>query len=239
VSHEAFPGILSAVAVEANAIAARSFTYRHIQLNSTIDNSTNKHVFVPYRFESLNPGVTPGNPSNVCASANLNSAQQKVCDGVAHRYYVSYPVPPDEDTPALTQYFADIRNATIAGGQPYEVSVADPISSDPAIVQIGHGKGMSQNGASRWGYGNLGYRGNLAAWSVQWTRAEQILFHYYTGVHLRDANNNNARLSPDYRWNPLTVNWGGGAAQPPNMYSGTTYNVTIRLQNTGAVNFCY
>lgn len=237
VSHEAFPGRLSAVAVEANAIAARSFTYRHIQINSTIDNSTNKHVFVPYRFESLNPTVTADNPSNVCASVNLNSAQQKVCNGVAHRYYVSYPVPPNEDTPALTQYFSDIRNATIAGGQPYEVSVADPISSDPAIVQVGHGKGMSQNGASRWGYGNLGYRGNLAPWSIQWTRPEHILFHYYTGVHLRDANNNNTRLSPDYRWNPLAVNWGGGAAQPPDMYGGTTYNVTIRLQNTGAVNW--
>lgn len=105
VSHEAFPSILSAVAVEANAIAARSFTYRHDQIDSTIDNSTIKHVFVPYRFESLNPGLTPDNPSNVCASANLNSAQQKVCNGVAHRYYVSYPVPPDEDAPALPVLF--------------------------------------------------------------------------------------------------------------------------------------
>lgn len=114
--------------------------------------------------------------------------------------------------------------------------MADPISADPAIIP-GHGVGMSQRGASRWGYGNMGFRGNLASWSVQWTKPEHILFHYYTGVHLRDANNNNTRLSPDYRWNPLAVNWGGGATLPPNMQVGTTYNVAIQLQNTGAVNW--
>jgi hypothetical protein len=237
VSHEAFPSILSAVAVEANAIAARSFTYGHIQANSTIDNSTNKHVFVPYRFERLNPSVTPNNSANGCGSTNLNSAQQKVCTGVARRYYVSYGTAPNDDFPAITQYFSDIRNATLAGTQPYEVSVADPISSDPAIVQLGHGKGMSQNGASRWGYGNTGFSGNLTPWSVQWTKPEHILFHYYTGVHLRDANNNNARLSPDYRWNPLAVNWGNGATAPPPMQAGSTYNVTIQVQNTGTVNW--
>ena len=237
IAHEAWPDILSAVAVEANAIAARSFTYGHIQANSTIDNSTSKHVFVPYRFERLNPTVTPNNPANVCSSTNLNLAQQKVCTGVARRYYVSYGTAPNDDFPAITEYFTDIPNATVTGTAPYEISVADPISSDPAIVQLGHGRGMSQNGASRWGYGNMGYRGNLTPWSVQWTKPEHILFHYYTGVHLRDANNNNARLSPDYRWNPLAVNWGGGATLPPNMQVGTTYNVAIQLQNTGAVNW--
>ncbi len=237
VAHEAFPSILSTVAVEANAIAARSFTYGHIQANSTIDNSTNKHVFVPYRFESLNSIITPNNPANLCGSTNLNSAQQKVCSGAARRYYVSYGTAPNDDFPAITQYFSDISNQTVAGAQPYEVSVADPISSDPAIVQVGHGRGMSQRGASRWGYGNLGYSGDLTSWSVQWTKPEHILLHYYTGVHLRDANNNNTRLSPDYRWNPLAVNWGGGATLPPNMQVGTPYSVVIQLQNTGAVNW--
>jgi hypothetical protein len=235
VSHEAFPGILSAVAVEANAIAARSFTYGHISATHTIDNSTNKHVFVPYRFESLNPTVAPNNPANVCSSTNLNPAQQKVCNGAARRYYVSYGTAPNDDYPAITEYFSDIPNQTVTGSVPYEISVADPISN-PAD-HVGHGRGMSQNGASRWGYGNKGFRGNLASWSVQWTQPEHILFHYYTGVHLRDANNNNTRLSPDYRWNPLAVNWGGEATKPPDMQVGATYNVAIQLQNTGAVNW--
>ncbi len=75
VAHEAMPGVLAAVAVEANAIAARSYTYGHIRAQSVIDNSTNKHVFVPWRFESLNPGVMPNNLANACSSTNLNRAQ--------------------------------------------------------------------------------------------------------------------------------------------------------------------
>lgn len=236
VAHEAWPDILSAVAVESNAIAARSFTYGHISATHTIDNSTSKHVFVPYRFERLNPTVTPNNPANVCSSTNLNLAQQKVCNGTARRYYVSYGTALNDDYPAITQYFSDIFNQTVTGTQPYEVSVADPISADPAIIP-GHGKGMSQRGASRWGYGNMGFRGDLTPWSVQWTKPEHILFHYYTGVHLRDANNNNTRLSPDYRWNPLAVNWGSGETLPLDMQVGTTYNVAIQLQNTGVVNW--
>ncbi len=35
VAHEAMPGVLAAVAVEANAIAARSYTYGHIRAQST------------------------------------------------------------------------------------------------------------------------------------------------------------------------------------------------------------
>ncbi|MCB0208809.1 MAG: hypothetical protein KDJ52_05755 [Anaerolineae bacterium] len=191
VAREAFPQNLSAVAVEANAMAARSFTYRHIQVGSTIDNSTSKHLFIPYYFEWLNPTITPNNPANVCNSTNLNLAQQKVCNGTAHRYYVSYGTAPNDDLPAITQYFTDIRNQTVAGAQPFEVSVPDPISSDPAITQSGHGQGLSQRGASRWGYGNMGYKGNLTPWSLQWTKPEHILFHYYTGVHLRDADSSN------------------------------------------------
>jgi hypothetical protein len=237
VSLEAYPDKLSAVAVEANAVVARSFTYGHIQANSTIDNSTNKHVFVPYYFEWLNSTDLPNNPANVCSSTNLNQAQQKVCNGAARRYYVSYGTAPNDDYPAVTEYFADIRNATVTGTTPYEISVADPISSNPDVPNSGHGRGMSQRGASRWGYGNVGYSGNLTPWSVQWTQPEHILFHYYTGVHLRDANSNNARLSPDYRWNPLVIDWGSGATRPPDMQVGTTYNMNIQLQNTGAVNW--
>lgn len=63
------------------------------------------------------------------------------------------------------------------------IAVDDPISSHPDIVQDGHGRGMSQKGASRWARGNLSYNINqdLGAWSVRWERAEQILVHYYSG----------------------------------------------------------
>ncbi len=84
-----------------------------------------------------------------------------MCIGVTRRYYVSYGVSPNDDWPAVSQYFADARNATLAGALPYEVAVADPISSDASAQNLGHGRGMSQRGASRWGYGNVGYQGNL------------------------------------------------------------------------------
>lgn len=65
---------------------------------------------------------------------------------------------------------------------------------------------------------------------IKWGRPEQILFHYYTSVHLRDANNNNATLSPEYRWNPLRIT---GLPTSPN--SGSTYGLNVQVQNVGVL----
>ena len=83
--------------------------------------------------------------------------------------------------------------------------------------------------------GNLSFSINrdLGAWSVRWERVEQILVHYYTGVHIRDAGNNNALLNPSYRWNPLQINWGTPDNRPPMMYHGSTYPISVEVQNTG------
>ncbi len=99
----------------------------------------------------------------------------------------------------------------------------------------GHGRGMSQKGASRWARGNLSFNINrdLGAWSVRWERAEQILVHYYTSVHIRDTGNNNALLTPSYRWNPLQINWGTSDNRPPAMSHGGTYTISVEVQNTG------
>ncbi|MGB9872753.1 MAG: hypothetical protein ACPLYD_13980 [Anaerolineae bacterium] len=111
----------------------------------------------------------------------------------------------------------------------------DPISSHLDIVQDGHGHGMSQKGASRWARGNLSFNMNrdLGAWSVRWERVEQILVHYYTGVHIRDSGNNNALLTPSYRWNPLQINWGTPDNRPPAMSHSGTYSISVEVQNTG------
>ena len=225
-------------AIQAQAIAARSYAYWHIRQGSTINNSTQFQVFVPYAFEALPSAASPNfpnNPSNPCASTNLNADQRIVCNAVAPRHYIAYGAYPNDDLPAFTEYFADIRNRTVSGGQPYLIAVDDPISSHSDIVNDGHGRGMSQKGASRWARGNLSYNINrdLGAWSVRWERANQILVHYYTGVHLRDASNNNALLTPSYRWNPLQINWGASGGQPPIMYHGSTYPISVEVQNTG------
>ena len=57
-------------------------------------------------------------------------------------------------------------------------------------------------------------------------------FLVYTDVHLRDAaNDNNARLSPNYRWNPLQVTWTDNC--PEVMYLDLPCTVTFHVQNTG------
>lgn len=238
VPKEVSPEAFHPTAIQAHAIAARSYAYWHLHQGSTINNSTQFQAFVPYAFDALPSAALPNfpdNPSNPCASSNLNADQRIVCGAVAPRYYISYGTYPNDDLPAFTEYFADIRNRTLSGGQPYLIAVDDPISSHPDIVQDGHGRGMSQKGASRWARGNLSYNINrdLGAWSVHWERPEQILVHYYAGVHIRDAGNNDALLTPSYRWNPLQINWGTPDNRPPIMYHGSTYPISVKVQNTG------
>jgi len=222
-------------AIQAQAIAARSYAYWHIRQGSAINNSNQFQVFVPYTFEALSSTTFPDNPSDPCASSNLNRYQRIVCGAVARRHYIAYGTSPNDDLPAFSEFFADIRNRTVNGGQPYLIAVDDPISSHPDIVPDGHGRGMSQKGAGRWARGNLSFNMNrdLGAWSVRWERAEQILVHYYTGVHIRDAANNNALLTPSYRWNPLQINWDTPDNRPPTMDHGGTYPISVEVQNTG------
>lgn len=221
------------IALQAQAIAARSYAYWHIHRGSTINNSTQFQAFIPYKFESLPPVTFPNNPDNPCASNNLNTAQRMICNAVAPRYYVSYGTAPNDDLPAFTEFSADVWNRTVAGSQPYLVAVDDPISTGCDANTYGHGRGMSQEGASRWARGNrCSYPGQGDdPWSVRWERPEQILVHYYTGVHIRDANG--TRLTPSYRWNPLRINWGTPDNRPPTMYHGSAYPISVEVQNTG------
>lgn len=197
------------VALQAQAIAARSYAYWHIHQGSTINNSTQFQAFIPYKFESLPPVTFPNNPGDPCASNNLNNNQRIICGAVAPRHYISYGTYPNDDLPAFTEFSADVWGRTDPGSQPYLVAVDDPISTGCDANNFGHGRGMSQEGASRWARGNrCSYPGQGDdPWSVRWERTEQILVHYYTGVHIRDAGNNNALLTPSYRWNPLQIDW--------------------------------
>ena len=116
-------------------------------------------------------------------------------------------------------------------GYSYLVQVEDPISSHPAIIQDGHGHGLSQKGASRWARGNLSYNINtdLGAWSVSWPDRTQILTHYYTGIHVRDAASSNAIQTPDRRFNVLWTQW----ARPSGYPTGLCSRVDVWLHNTG------
>ncbi len=227
-------------ALQAQAIAARTYAYWHIHQGSTINNSNEFQVFIPYKFESLPPATFPDNTSDPCASSNLNANQRIVCGAVAPRHYVSYGTYPNDDLPAFTEFTSDVYDHTISHPQqgtlyPYLLGVDNPISTACDANNFGHYRGMSQEGASRWARGNqcsYAAQGDMP-WSVHWERPEQILVHYYTGVHLRDAGNNNALLTPSYRWNPLQINRGTPDNRPPAMSHGGSYPISIEVQNTG------
>ena len=220
------------IALQAQAIAAHTYAYWHIHQGSDINNSNEFQVFIPYKFESLPPATFPDNTSDPCASSNLNTAQSIVCGAVAPHHYVSYGTYPNDDLPAFTEFSSDVWSRTVAGGQPYLIAVENPISTGCDANNYGHGRGMSQEGASRWARGNqCSYAGaGDVPWSVRWDRAEQILVHYYTGVHIRDASG--TTLTPSYRWNPLNITWGTPDNRPPIMYHSSSYPVTVQVQNT-------
>lgn len=201
-------------AIRAQAIAARTYIYYHIRQGSTIDNSTNFQVFVPRAYDTLTIGD-----------------KQKIDTALQSPQYLSTAA---DVYPILSEFFADRPWWTVQGGYPYLKGVYDPISSHPAIVPDGHGRGMSQNGAARWARGNLGFNLNqdLGKWSVTWSDASQLLVHYYTGIHLRDMNK--TAITPAYRWNPLQLSWPTvNTLVPQSECSGASVKITAVVQNTG------
>ena len=236
------PTYYHATAMQAQAIAARTYAYWHIDQGSTINNSTSFQAFIPYKFESLPPYVFPEYPTAlICTDDILNTNQRIVCAATAPRHYISYGSYPNEDLPAFTEYTSDVYDHTVSHPQqgtlyPYLLGVENPISTVCDANNYGHCRGMSQEGASRWARGNqCSYAGQGdMPWSVRWERAKQILLHYYTGVHIRDSSG--TALTPDYRWNPLRVDWGTSDNKPPIMYHDYhdgPYTVDIVVQNTG------
>jgi hypothetical protein len=231
------------LAIEAQAIAARSFAYFEIEHpicadgEETINNSTEDQVYLPFMYATL-------------PIADYNEI---VDEAVAPRYYMSYSsninacgasLTPQE--PIFSEFSSDAYLATVDHPErakyPYMQGVPDPISSHPEVAQIveseqPHQRGLSQNGASRWANGNLTSNpaGDKGIWSVQWVNARQILTHYYTGIHLRDAANNNALVTPEYRWVPLRMTWSPGGDAPTALCRGQLTALQVWVQNSGTM----
>jgi hypothetical protein len=236
-------------ALHAQAIASRSYAGWFINnAPGDINNSSARQVFIPYKFDSLNPAASLLEPSaaNPCASDTLNSAQRMACAAIASRYYIARS---EVNLPAFAEFTADARTQTVSHPEqatrfPYLLGVANPISAACDANDLGNLRGLSQEGANRWARGHqCSYPaaptlpGNQAGsfWSVRWDRVEQILVHYYTGIHVRDANG--TRLTPDNRWNPLSINWNTPGNRPPITYRGSSYPVAIQVQNTSVADW--
>jgi hypothetical protein len=190
-------------AVTAQAIAARTYIYQrmlYLDQYGTPNNSTQFHVFLPYRYALL-----------------TDTQKERVQAAMASRAYMTES---SSTYPIESLYGADNPATTVEGNRSYLQSVADPISADYGVVDGTTNGGMSSKGASRWSFGHTSSRGPVAAdnaqyphdvdglgdfWSVRLDDAFQILTHYYTGVHIRDANNPATILTPDDRWAPLEL----------------------------------
>jgi hypothetical protein len=252
-------GFTNAVALRAQAIAARSYAYWHIAQGNDIDNSINKQVFIPYQFDRLGyeasiPSSTiNGSPippiattENACTAITTperyKREQSLICAALANPQYVTLS---SDNAATQTEFSADWPDGVI----PVDLSTPkiDPISglkTEPCGV-VGeqyegnppksHGRGMTQLGANRWARGNRCGTDSLGfvPWSAQFTNASQILTHYYPGIHIRNVGNQ-VPITPDNRWVPLKFDWGGGAVKPPVFVAGTTYfNLSVTIQNTG------
>ncbi len=236
--------------LEAKAVSARSYAYHlnkcedpdsPVQFN-WLDNSQAKQTFYPGKFDSM------GSPQRFRDAVSNTQNIYMTYGGNQSLYYGN------KQTPIRAEFFDNIGQKTNnhpdydrAGQYPYLLGVDDPISSDPTIANYqppGHGAGLSQDGASRWGFGTLGRFDEFDMWHVRWRDYQKILFHYYTGVELR--NRSGVVISPENRWNILDVDWG---IEPDAVYQfdsldglslslasdGTreTLSTTITIQNTG------
>ncbi len=220
------PLSFESIALEAQVVAARTYAYWHINRGSKINNSISYQAFVPGKFAAY--GAQPDNSGEPCASSNLSSSQRKLCTAMRMPRYLS---PAASDVPVLTEFSADWPDRTIGrASQPGLVAVDDPISNTSNGVCTStstgsHGRGLSQTGAQRWARGTqCAYGAPRAFWSVRLLTAEQLLFHYYTGVRLRDVSG--APVDLEHRWNPLNI-VGGERVSP-----GVPNAMTVKVQNT-------
>lgn len=100
----------------------------------------------------------------------------------------------------------------------------------------GHGRGLSQEGASRWARGNrCSYSGaGDQPYSAKWERPEQILYHYYTNVDLKDQNT--YLIGATYRWVPLEFSW-FTLDNLPRFNTGDAHLIEITIQNAGSIDW--
>ncbi|MBX3656781.1 MAG: hypothetical protein KF686_21620, partial [Ramlibacter sp.] len=214
-------------AVKAQMIAARTYIYQrltYIDQYGTPNNSTQFHVFLPYRYQALTP------PQRVRVQA-----------AALERLYLSEA---NSTYPLEALYGADNPADTVAGNRPYLQSVPDPISAAYGTVNGTGNGGMSSKGISRWAFGHTSSRGPVAVgqptyphddggngdfWPVRWDNAAQLLTHYYTGVHLRNANTPATLLTPTYRWTLLRM------VAPAQACTNTAVTVELWVQNTSVL----
>lgn len=225
------------IALYAQAVVARSYMgyYLNNPPQDPYNNSNAFQVFIPFKWDSLNPSAEPLEPNeaNPCANDALNTAQRMACDALASGNSIASHA---SGLAAKVMFFSDVREQTVdaSSDKPYLKSVQEPISVSCDADNFGHGWGFSQEGAVRWSRGNQCARGGdeTTAWPVLWDDYRQILVHYYTSIDILDSSGNNS-MAPDERWNLLWHdNFGFAVTETPILENARTYPLQLQLQNT-------
>jgi peptidoglycan hydrolase-like amidase len=241
-------------ALQAQALAARSYADFRFSKYGYMDNSSNFQVFIPYSFEfytlggsHLNEAADPCN-ENASVTNSLNEVQQLICDAVTstHGYYLS------QDGSAIDAQFASdsvdrtatcknadgtgCRNADSSAEIYYLKEVQDPISNSCDSTNFGQSTtsgpdmdkvwGMSQKGAVRWSKGN-----ECANAQVDAPQTWSVQWTDYRQIlahyytGIDILNGSGSPVAPNYRWNLLKYD-----SPIPN---GASYTLnSIWLQNT-------
>lgn len=151
VPQEMSPGTHLLPALQAQAIAARTYAFWHIRTDAVtpgaINNLEDYQVFIPRRYDRL---ATAEQQRLVDAAVLQNRSYLSYKESYTVSIYGQTLTLSDQD-PIFAEFSADVREQTVANPPfPYLQSVADPISSHPQVPALdGHGHGLSQNGAGR------------------------------------------------------------------------------------------
>lgn len=204
----------SSASIRAMAIAARTLVYNWCGIESyngyPIMDDSNKQVYNPHRSDEAMGG-------------KAEKLRYKLIVKTTVGVYMTYEGN-DFDVQYRDMTGAQTLTGTLA---PPHIGVEDPVGANygPTLKP-----GMAQINADHWASGNDPTADE--ALHPRWESYQQILTHYYTQVQVVRGVAQE-RLTPNYRWLPLRVDWHTPQNQIPIMYSGNKYTVTFMLQNNG------
>jgi len=173
--------------LRAGAIAVRTFGWYYV-LNPQCEIVNPPECPFEYDLTDTSQTYIPDDPR-----ANHPNTNRAITDTLG--LHVTY-----NSEVAWARYSRENGNPTLANATyaPPLSAVLNPICNQDGLPpeRDGHGEGVCQLGSRRWARGTNDAEEVFPQWDNR-----RILAHYYTGIHLRDADDN--VLTPDRRWNML------------------------------------
>lgn len=209
--------------LKAMAIAARTVAYKNCGLftyagHRGIDDN-DKQVYDPTKRD-----LWLNDPS--LGQAELDRYQQAIDDTAG--MYLTYngavfDAQYRDKSDNTTDDFDEDNNGIFAPHKGIYDYPSGKFHPTPSVIK----PGLMQVNSNHWATGE-NHSENLTPWNYR-----QILAHYYTGIHLRDGSGN--ILTPEYRWNPLDVNWSTTPPLFPSFTPSSIKTLNVSIQNSGVI----